>query len=158
MGTHFEGTAVERQALEAYIKLSRAAESTGQRINDHLHTWQLTTSQFGVLEALYHLGPMPVGQVGEKILRSSANMTLVIDNLVRRGLVERTRRADDRRSIEISLTPEGRGLIAEILPEHVAGVVAAFGVLSPEEQLTLAAICRKLGRANQAAISKRNGA
>lgn len=158
MGTHYQGTAVERQALDTYIKLSRAAESTGQRINEHLHAWHLTTSQFGVLEALYHLGPMPVGQVGEKILRSSANMTLVIDNLVRRGLVERMRRADDRRSIQISLTPEGRALIAEILPEHVAGVVAAFGALSPEEQATLAALCRKLGQANQEVVSKRNGA
>jgi MarR family 2-MHQ and catechol resistance regulon transcriptional repressor len=144
--------------LDVYIKLSRAAESTGQRINDHLHEWHLTTSQFGVLEALYHLGPMPVGQVGEKILRSSANMTLVIDNLVRRGLVERARRADDRRSIEISLTAEGRSLIAEILPAHVAGVVEAFGILSPDEQTALAGLCRKLGRANQAEMSRKNGA
>lgn len=146
MATHYQGSETERLALDAYIKLSRAAESTGQHINGHLHERQLTTSQFGVLEALYHLGPMPVGQVGEKILRSSANMTLVIDNLVKRGLVARTRRPEDRRTIEVSLTEEGHRLIADMMPGHVAGVVAAFGVLNAEEQATLAALCRKLGR------------
>jgi MarR family transcriptional regulator, 2-MHQ and catechol-resistance regulon repressor len=148
MSTHYQGTESERLALDAYIKLSRAAEATGRRINDYLHERNLTTSQFGVLEALYHLGPMPVGRVGEKILRSSANMTLVIENLVRRGLVARTRPPEDRRAIVVDLTDEGRVLIAGLMPDHVAGVVAAFECLTAGEQATLAALCRKLGQAN----------
>jgi len=147
MATHFQGTEEERRALDAFIKLSRAAESVGARVNDHLRDDGLTVSQFGVLEALYHLGPMPAGQLAGKILRSSANLTLVIDNLARRGLVRRKRRADDRRTVEISLTEEGRALIAAILPDHVAGVVDAMSALSAEEQATLAALCRKVGLA-----------
>lgn len=147
MTTHYTGTREEKQALDAYIKLSRAAESVGKRINDHLNAHDLTVSQFGALEALYHLGPMPVGQLAGKILRSSANLTLVIDNLVKRGLVTRQRRTDDRRAIDIHLTDDGRDLITRILPHHVAGVVCAFAPLSAEEQATLAALCRKLGRA-----------
>jgi MarR family 2-MHQ and catechol resistance regulon transcriptional repressor len=147
MPTHYQGTEKERTALDAYIKLTRAGESVNQRINSRLHEHNLTTSQFGVLEALYHLGPMPVGQVAEKILRSSANLTLVIDNLVKRGLVARERRAEDRRSVEVSLTEDGRALIAGMMPQHVARVVAAFDALSADEQATLAALCRKLGRA-----------
>ena len=85
MPTHYQGTPTETQALDAYIKLSRAAESVNQRINEHLHARGLTVSQFGVLEALYHLGPLPVGQLAGKILRSSANLTLVVDNLARQG-------------------------------------------------------------------------
>ena len=145
MTTHYTGTEQEKQALDTFIKLSRAAESVNKRVNDHLHAHDLSVSQFGVLEALYHLGPMPVGQLAGKILRSSANLTLVIDNLVKRGLAARERRADDRRTVEISLTDAGRELVAGILPHHVAGVVAAFNGLSAEEQATLGVLCRKLG-------------
>ena len=145
MPTHYLGSDDERRALEAYIKLSRAAEAVNNRVNDHLHQQGLTVSQFGVLEALYYRGPLPVGQLAEKILRSSANLTLVVDNLAKRGLVTRARRPDDRRAVEVTLTDEGRVLIAGLMPGHVAGVVAAFTVLSPEEQMTLAALCRRLG-------------
>lgn len=145
MGTHYQGTAVEIMALNTYIKLSRATEAVTTQINAHLNEHHLTLSQFGVLEALYHLGPMQVGQLGEKILRSSGNMTLVIDNLVKRGLVVRQRREDDRRCIDIHLTPVGEALIAGIMPAHVAQVVAAIGVLTAAEQEQLAALCRKLG-------------
>jgi len=147
MTTHYQGTEHEKLALDAFIKLSRAAESVSARVNDHLHDHNLSVSQFGVLEALHHLGPMPVGRLAEKILRSSANLTLVIDNLVKRGLVSRRRRLDDRRAVEIDLTDDGRALITAILPDHVHGIAGALSALSPEEQATLAALCRKLGLA-----------
>jgi len=147
MGTHYQGTAVERLALDTYIKLSRAAEAVTTRINRHLGEHQLTVSQFGVLEALYHLGPMQVGQLGEKILKSSGNMTLVVDNLVKQGLASRRRRQDDRRCIDVHLTPAGKTLMEQILPPHVNHVVASLSKLTPDEQSQLAALCRKLGRA-----------
>lgn len=145
MGTHFTGTDEEIRALNSYIKLSRAAEAVSDTINDHLRADGLTLSQFGVLEALYHLGPMTVGQLGEKILRSSGNMTLVVDNLAKHGLVHRQRCPEDRRRVDVTLTEAGRALLEGIWPEHLAGVVAAFGVLTPEERDQLAALCRKLG-------------
>ena len=145
MGTHFQGTPDEIRALNVYIKLARAADAVTQRINKHLKDDGLTVSQFGVLEALYYRGPMTAGQLAEKILRSSANLTLVVDNLAKRGLVARARRSDDRRAVEVTLTDEGRALIAGLMPGHVAGVVAAFAVLPAEEQTALAALCRQLG-------------
>jgi MarR family transcriptional regulator, 2-MHQ and catechol-resistance regulon repressor len=145
MSTHYRGTAVEITALDSYIKLSRATEVVTQRIHNHLNAHQLTISQFGVLEALYHLGPMTVGQLGGKILRSSGNMTLVIDNLVKRGLVSREPRPDDRRCIEIHLTAAGTALIAQIMPQHVTGVVQTMAALTAEEQQQLATLCKKLG-------------
>lgn len=151
MGTHYIGSHQERMALDAYIKLSRATESVSIKINQHLHSHNLSTSQFGVLEALYHLGQLQVGQLGEKILKSSGNMTLVIDNLERRNLIRRIRRKDDRRCIEIQLTEQGKTLIESILPGHVAGIVDAFGALTEEEQFLLGELCRKLGLANNPA-------
>ena len=145
VGTHYAGTVEEVRALDVYIKLSRAAESVTQRINGHLQDHNLTISQFGALEALYHLGSLQPGQLAQKVLKSSGNMTLVIDNLVKRGLVTRRRRTDDRRCIDISLTEQGAALIEEIFPHHVAGVVQTMSALPLDEQLQLAALCRKLG-------------
>jgi len=149
MGTHYAGTESELRALDAYIKLSRAAESVTHRINAHLRDHDLTVSQFGALEALYHLGPLQSGELGEKILKSSGNMTLVVDNLANRGLVFRQRREDDRRCIDIHLTETGRTLISEIFPAHVVGVVAVMSALSNREQEKLAELCRELGLANR---------
>lgn len=146
MGTHYAGTVEEIRALDVYIKLSRAAESVTHRINGHLQDYGLTISQFGALEALYHLGPLQPSQLAQKVLKSTGNMTLVIDNLVKRGLVARQRRADDRRRIDISLTREGTALIKSMFPDHVTGVVETMDALSPAEQQQLAALCRKLGR------------
>ena len=145
MGTHYNGTESEKLALDTFIKLSRAAEATSQRINDHLRRYDLTTSQFGVLEALYHLGPLQTGQLGEKILKSSGNMTMVVDNLVRRALVRRQRREEDRRCVEIHLTDVGGELVESILPAHVSGVEATISILTVEEQVQLGTLCRKLG-------------
>ncbi len=130
-----------------YIKLSRAAEAVADRINCHLRDYRLTSSQFGVLEALYHLGPLHQHELAAKILKSSGNLTLVIDNLVKRGLVERERDDTDRRYITVCLTEAGHQLVNDIFPHHVRYVLDTIGVLTPEEQHQLAALCRKLGLA-----------
>lgn len=145
MGTHYQGTSDERRALDLYIKLSRAAESVNQRVNRHLQDVHLTVSQFGVLEALYHLGPLTPGQLCDKILRSTGNLTLVIDNLAKRGLVARHQNPEDRRSTIVELTAAGRDLITTLLPVHVQTIVEDVAVLSPAEQEQLAVLCRKLG-------------
>ncbi len=146
MGTHYTGEADERLALNVYIKLSRAAETVSNMVNGHLQTHRLTISQFGVLEALLHLGALQTSELGAKILKSSGNMTLVIDNLEKRGLVRRERGQQDRRCIEIHLTAEGEQLVKEILPAHVAGITNTMAVLSAAEQEQLQNLCKKLGR------------
>jgi MarR family transcriptional regulator, 2-MHQ and catechol-resistance regulon repressor len=147
MSTHYRGTQQEKDALDVYIKLSRAAESVEVRVNRHLKDYGLTWSQFGVLEALFHLGPLHQQDLAAKILKSSGNLTMVIDNLVKRGLVERERDRYDRRFITICLSEAGRQLIGSIFPGHVAQVMDAVGVLTPTEQQQLAQLCRKLGLA-----------
>lgn len=145
MGTHYQGKPQEQQALDAYIKLMRAADSVLARA--HRRTGcDLTVSQFGVLEALHHLGPMHQRRIGEKLLKSGGNITMVIDNLEKRKLVQRRRDQQDRRFISVHLTAEGEALIAELFPRHLDSVVLEMGVLTSEEQAQFAALCRRLGR------------
>lgn len=146
MPTHFAGTLAEVRALNALIALSRASESVAARTQRHLAADRLTGSQFGVLEALYHLGPLCQRDLGAKLLRSGGNVTLVVDNLEKGGLVRRERDATDRRQVQVHLTPAGRRLIKKVFPRHVAGVVAEMRTLTAREQDTLRRLCRKLGR------------
>ncbi|MDV6375051.1 MarR family winged helix-turn-helix transcriptional regulator [Deinococcus arenicola] len=145
MPNPFSGNDAERAALDAYIKLWRGAHAVEVAANRHLADHGLTISQFAVLEALYHLGPLSQRQLADKILRSSGNLTMVIDNLERDRQVSRKRNPADRRAFQISLTPAGRSLITGILPGHARGIRELFGVLEPEEVQQLSALTRKLG-------------
>ncbi len=147
MGTHYQGAPDEIRALDTFIKLARATDTVTQRINRHLKENGLTASQFGVLEALYHLGPLCQTELAGKILKSTGNLTLVIDNLEQAGLVERQRDTVDRRFVSVLLTPAGEVLIGRIFPSHVQGVVAAMSPLTAQEQEELGRLCRKLGLA-----------
>ena len=159
MPTHYRGTEQELLALDTFIKLTRASDSIGARLLQENTFGDLTPSQFGALEVLYHLGPLCQGDIGAKLLKSGGNVTLVIDNLEKRGLVTRQRDRDDRRFVTVSLTEAGRDLIARILPGHVAAIVHEMDVLTAEEQQSLGRLCRKLGKretASQDAIKENN--
>ena len=148
MGTNYRGEKAAVVALDAYIKLIRAAESSLSRVHRKIGC-DLTVSQFGVLESLYHLGPMYQQKIGAKLLKSGGNITMVIDNLEKRSLVERRRDKEDRRYINVHLTKQGHALIEELFPRHVENIVAELSVLSKEDQVTLGRVCRELGLGGQ---------
>jgi len=135
----------KKLALTTYTKLMRAAESATSRTSKVMTAAGLTISQFGVLEALYHKGPLCQRDIAAKILKSSGNITLVIDNLEKSGLVRRERDSEDRRFLTVHLTDAGTELIARVFAEVEAAIVADFATLTTEEQETLGRLCKKLG-------------
>jgi MarR family 2-MHQ and catechol resistance regulon transcriptional repressor len=145
MGTKHRGTAAEKRALDSYIKLRRAVNAVGLREGEVIRGAGLTESQFGALEALHHLGPLCQRELAAKVLKSAGNMTTVVDNLERRGLVERRREGDDRRVVTVHLTESGEELVRRVFPMVVNALVSAFSVLSAKEHNQLAALCRRLG-------------
>jgi len=147
--THFKGDSETRRALNALINLSRACNSVQTRLSAGLDRHGITTSQLGILEALFHLGPMCQRALGDKLLRSGGNITMVIDNLEKHGLVERVRQKEDRRMIMIHLTSKGRKLISRVLPLHARDVVKEMSRLTTNEQEELRRLCRKLGRGSE---------
>ncbi|MFN3651417.1 MAG: MarR family winged helix-turn-helix transcriptional regulator [Armatimonadota bacterium] len=145
MGTHYQGGEAVRAALDSYIKLLRATEAVTSGLNSRIVAAGLTWSQFGALEALLHRGSMCQRDLGEKLLKSTGNVTMVVDNLEKRGLVRRERSAEDRRYITVHLTDTGRELIERLFPEHAAAIAARMSVLEPEELAELGRLCKKLG-------------
>lgn len=145
MPTHYNGTEEEQLALDTYIKLQRAAETSLNRTTAHLSRHKLTTSQFAILEALYHLGTLSQRQLADKVLRSASNISIVLKAIEKRGLIERERDPADNRYMQVQITEKGRALIASFFDDHVAGIVAEMGALTVDEQTELGRLCRKLG-------------
>lgn len=145
MPTHFTGSRAEKRALSTFIKLTRCTNSLLARLVERNTIADLTFSQFAVMEALYHLGPLTQGEISAKILKSGSNITTVIDNLERDSLVRRERDTADRRVIHVHLTEAGSRKIEDVFPAHVAALVEEFSVLSATEQEMLGVLCKKLG-------------
>lgn len=145
MPTHYTGDEATRRALDAFIKLSRARKTLSYRTSRLLAEYGLTESQLGTLEALYYLGPMSQRDIGNKLLVTDGNITMVVNNLEARGLVSRQRDPADRRQITVCLTEAGQQLINELFPKHAQNISKLMGVLSPAEQEALGRLCKKLG-------------
>lgn len=147
MPTHYRGKPEEVRALDLIIKLVRCADSLNRRLEGPLLEVGLTTSQFGVLEALWHLGPLSLSDLARKLLKTGGNLTLVVRNLERDGMVKRRQDKIDRRVQHIRLTAKGERLIRRVFRQHLGRLVRLTGVLQPAEQKQLAALCKRLGRA-----------
>jgi len=148
MPTAHDGTEDEERALNTFIRFTRAFGTVDQKISRIFQAHDLTSGQFGVLETLYHLGPLHQGALGDKLLQSKGNISTIITNLEERDLVERRRDEEDRRYVKVHLTDAGRSLITDIFPDHVQQIVDTFGVLTDEEIEELGRLCKKLGVGN----------
>jgi MarR family 2-MHQ and catechol resistance regulon transcriptional repressor len=146
MPTRYKGTPEQVLALDTYIKFTRALNSLESRLARSPALKNLTGTQFGVLEALLHLGPMSQSEIGSKLLKSGGNITLVVDNLEKCDLVLRQSGLKDRRVTTVSLTDKGKEMIEAVFPSQVEAIVKEFGVLTAEEQKTLGQLCKKLGK------------
>lgn len=145
MPTHFLGSDSQKKALDLYIKLLRAADSVSGRATKSLQDTGLTLPQFGVLEALLHLGPLKPSDIADKHLKSRNNITVVVDNLERQGLVRRQSCPKDRRAVWIVLTDEGRSRIVDIFPRHAERVEEEMNILTIEERAEFERLLRIVG-------------
>lgn len=132
-------------ALGLWVKLARASSTFGRLSAKDIERYGLTQPQFSVIETLGHLGPLPTGDVSKKMLVTGGCMTVIIDNLEKEGLVERTRSANDRRVILVQLTLKGRALFGEMFSKHAEVIADLASVLSEEEQRQLSLLLKKLG-------------
>jgi MarR family 2-MHQ and catechol resistance regulon transcriptional repressor len=134
------------RALRLWIVLSRASAAVERRARQDAARHDLTLAEFGVLDALYHKGPMLAGEVQRRLLVSSGGITYLVDRLVSRGLVERRPCERDRRANYVALTDEGTRFIEGVFPEHAAVITEVVAALSSEEQEELTGLLRRLGK------------
>jgi MarR family transcriptional regulator, 2-MHQ and catechol-resistance regulon repressor len=132
-------------ALSMWVKLVRAHDTFSHLTAANIRAFGLTPAQFGVVECLGHLGPMLVGDLTKKHLVSGGNMTVVVNNLEKEGIVERSVNKEDRRAFYVRLTPKGMRLFKKIFIQHAKYIVKLASVLTDSEQADLGALLKKLG-------------
>lgn len=130
--------------LKLVIAISRTNTSFQRIMQSFFSNYDLTIAQFGVLETLYHLGDLKICELIDKTLSTSGNMTVVIRNLEKEGLIERHVKAEDRRAFVIGLTEEGSRLIKEVFDAHLAVLEGFFINLDQDEKQLLQKMLKKL--------------
>lgn len=134
------------QALKLWVVLARAYSAVRDRAADHVAQYGLTLPEFGILEALYHKGPMLLCEVQRTVLVSSGGITYLVDRLTEKGLVERRECPVDRRARYATLTPAGTRLMRRLFPEHAAVLEGALAGISDAEQREAVRLLRDLGK------------
>lgn len=132
-------------ALKLYVVLSRARTAVGRRADADITRHGLSTGEFAILEALYHKGPLLLGELQRKILVSSGGVTYLVDRLEAAGLVERRECPNDRRSRYGALTARGTALMRKIFPLHAETIASATAGLTDEEKEQAIRLLKKLG-------------
>ena len=133
-------------ALSLWVKLIRSYDTMAMLTAKDIARYGLTPPQFSMFESLGHLGPMLVKEIGAKKLMSGGNMTVVIDNLQKQGLVERAACPTDRRATYIRLTEKGQKLFDDAFVQHAKYVEElVWSALNEGEINQLAILLKKLG-------------
>ena len=134
------GTQLWLGLIKAYQSLLSFTEHT-------LKDSGLGDSEFRILEALLHKGPMPVNTIGPKVFLTPGSISVAVDRLLKRGLVTRTNSSEDRRVRLVDLTLAGRRLIEQAFAAHARQVDRLAEVLSPKERRQVARGLKAFGKA-----------
>src|SRR6266850_396315 len=134
-------------------KASRAAQVYAEKSISGL---EMCGSDFAVLEALLHKGPLPVNEIGKKVLLTSGSITVAVDRLETKGLVERRTHGTDRRARIVHLTKEGSKLITRAYADHAADMERlASASLTRAERKSLIRLLKKIGYKAAGALAQR---
>jgi MarR family transcriptional regulator, 2-MHQ and catechol-resistance regulon repressor len=106
----------------------------------------LGLSDFAVLEALLHKGPLPVNVIGPKVNLTPGSISVAVDRLVSKGLVSRAECSQDRRVRIVALTSRGKSVITPIFRAHVETMEKVFAGLSRHELRQLQQQLKRVGK------------
>src|SRR5205809_2007880 len=136
----------DSSGVHLWLVLMKAFQALAGQAERSIKQTELGDSDFRVLEALLHKGPLPVNTVGPKVWLTPGSISVAVDRLVKKGLVSRKGQAEDRRVRRVELTPKGRALITRGFGEHAAAMENVAAILSKNERLALLRLLKKLGK------------
>jgi MarR family 2-MHQ and catechol resistance regulon transcriptional repressor len=132
--------------VHVFLVLWKAARAVETYAENSIAELEMCGSDFAVLEALLHKGPLPINEIGKKVLLTSGSITVAVDRLESKGLVERRASGTDRRARIVHLTKDGRELITRVYADHASDMERlAATSLSRAERETLIRLLKKIG-------------
>jgi len=136
----------DASGVHVFLVLWKATSAVQAHAEKSISDLQMCNSDFAVLEALLHKGPLPVNEIGRKVLLTSGSITVAVDRLETKGLVERRAHETDRRARMVHLTKAGRKLISRVYAEHANDMeMLASASLTKEERKMLIRLLKKIG-------------
>jgi MarR family transcriptional regulator, 2-MHQ and catechol-resistance regulon repressor len=138
--------AQDSSGVHVWLVLMKAFQALMPHAAESIERTELGDSDFRVLEALLHKGPLPVNALGPKVWLTPGSISVAVDRLVKKGLVSRKDHPGDRRIRQVELTAKGRALITRGFREHAAAMETVVSGLSKKERLTLLRLLKKLGK------------
>lgn len=145
----------DTSGIHLWLLLWKASRAVEARARASIQAEGLCVSDFSVLEALLHKGPLPVNTLGRKVLLTSGSITSAVDRLEEKGWVERRATPEDRRARLVGLTAKGAGFIRRQFDHHARDMEVVFAELSPGERRALGSLLRKLGQAAEVGDDKK---
>lgn len=130
--------------LNIFIGISRIKKQIGFELRKILSNYDLTESQFAVLEALFSKGELTIGEVQDKVLSTSGNIPVVVKNLEKSGYVLKRQDEIDKRKFILSLTESGEKIIGELAPIVNNMIIKLIGRLDEKEQASLLSLLKKI--------------
>jgi MarR family 2-MHQ and catechol resistance regulon transcriptional repressor len=132
--------------VHVFLVLWKAARAVQAYAENSISELEMCGSDFAVLEALLHKGALPINEIGKKVLLTSGSITVAVDRLEKKGLVERRAHGTDRRARIVHLTREGRKVITRAYADHAADMERlASASLTRAERKTLISLLKKIG-------------
>jgi MarR family 2-MHQ and catechol resistance regulon transcriptional repressor len=138
--------AQDTSGVHIWLVVMKAFQALMPHAAESIERTELGDSDFRVLEALLHKGPLPVNTLGPKVWLTPGSISVAVDRLVKKGLVSRKDHPRDRRVRQVELTAKGLALIRRGFEEHAAAMETVVSVLSENERLTLLRLLKKLGK------------
>lgn len=124
---------------EAFLSIVRAEVALADAVESVLVPYGLSATQYNVLRILRGAGASGLcrNEIRDRLLSRMPDVTRLLDRMEEAGLLERERRADDRRQVETRLTRKGKDLVDRLDAVVEAQHQRALGHLTPEQLRTL---------------------
>jgi DNA-binding MarR family transcriptional regulator len=138
---------LEPEVMGIFGRLGRVWAHATRAIESTIGAWNLQFGEFDVLATIRRSGtPFTVApsQLTRSMMLSPSGLTSRLDRLEKLGLIERRASPDDRRSLLVVLTPEGRRVVDEAVTAHVANETRLLAALNPDERKALDQVLRRL--------------
>src|SRR6266850_7218068 len=146
MSKHKSESLTGGSGVHVFLVLWKAASAVQAYAEESVSELEMCGSDFAVLEALLHKGPLAVNEIGKKVLLTSGSITVAVDRLETKGLVERRAHGTDRRARIVHLTKSGGKLITRVYADHAADMERlASASLTRAERKTFIDLLKKIG-------------
>jgi len=145
----------QKTDLQLWVRLLACAHAAEQRVKNRIkENFGINQTQFNLLSQLDRAPEgIRMGEIARRTVVTGSNVTVVVDDLQRRGLVARKSAKDDRRATLIKLTSKGRAAFAQMAPIHAAWIEQIFSEMPEADKRGLVRQLDELKAAMHATLS-----